>query len=80
MSTRMMEKPHSFSIDCVSLSLLHYYDLILTYFGLNTFLQHLHQPTGMLVNLILSFDFTIIDHTLYTDMDNGVSTDDICQQ
>ena len=39
----------------------------------------IYLPTGMLISLTLLFDL-LIDHTLYTDIDNGVSTDDSCQQ
>ena len=34
--------------------------------------------TGILINLILLFDL-LLDHSFYKHMDNGVSTDDICQ-
>ena len=76
---RMMGKP----ILLVLIVLAYHYYIIMTWYwlilDLTLLLQHLRQPIGMLINLTLLFDL-LIDHTLYTDIDNGVSTDDIYQQ
>ena len=76
---RMMGKP----IHSVLIELAYHYYIIMTWYwlilDLTLLLQHLRQPIGMLINLTLLFDL-LIDHTLYTDIDNGVSTDDIYQQ
>ena len=70
------------TIHSVLIELAYYYFIIMTWYclilDLTPLSQDLCQPTAMLINLILLFGL-LLDHTLYTDMDNGVSTDDICQ-